>query len=70
MLDSIKEELKAVNDLSFNEFFQQYVMAMQDKLINDHIKVISHYIHSIDDINGFDKSISNICEEFMEDIYD
>jgi len=70
VLDNVKHEIEEVSDLSFDVFFQQYVMSIQDKLINDHVKQISHQIYNIEDIASFNNSISIICKDFMEDIYD
>ena len=67
MLSNIKAKIEEVEDLSFAQFFQEYVMTMQDIIINKHIRAIASQVKNIEDLTDVDNAVSVICENMLEE---
>lgn len=70
MLDNIKKIIEETKDLSFAEFFQEYVMTMQDTIINKQIRLALDSANKIEDINSIEASVSLMCNRLTEDTND
>ena len=62
MLSSIKAKIEEVEDLSFAQFFQEYVMTLQDTIINKQIR------NAIDCVNRVEASVAAMCNRLTEDM--
>lgn len=67
MLSNIKAKIEEVEDLSFAQFFQEYVMTMQDIIINKHIRAIAAQVKNLDDVTEVDNAVSAICGTMLEE---
>ena len=68
MLSSIKAKIEEVEDLSFAQFFQEYVMTLQDTIINKQIRNAIDCVNQVEDINNIEASVTVICNRLTEDM--
>lgn len=68
MLSSIKAKIEEVEDLSFAQFFQEYVMTLQDTIINRQIRNAIDCVNQVEDINNIEASVTAMCNRLTEDM--
>ena len=68
MLSNIKAKIEEVEDLSFAQFFQEYVMTLQDTIINRQIRNAIDCVNQVEDINNIEASVTVICNRLTEDM--
>jgi len=68
MLSSIKAKIEEVEDLSFAQFFQEYVMTLQDTIINRQIRNAIDCVNQVEDINNIEASVAVMCNRLTEDM--
>ena len=66
MLEAIKEEIEAAKNDStpFCDFYQQYVMSMQDLLIESEIKSFSNKAEGVTGVKSVIAGVNILVEEF------
>ena len=68
MLSNIKAKIEEVEDLSFAQFFQEYVMTLQDTIINRQIRNAIDCVNQVEDINNIEASVTAMCNRLTEDM--
>lgn len=63
MLETIKQEIDRLPDISFADYYQQYVITMQDQIMDYHLSLVKHQFNTIEDIPELIKGINKLSEE-------
>ena len=65
MLETIKETIKSVQDLSFPEYYQEYIKSVQDNIIERDMCRVNSIVSSIDKLNSAEKEINTMIKDFI-----
>ena len=63
MLDTIRCELSKQSEMSFESFYQSYIMKLQDEIIERDLSKASRNLSSIEDVVELIKGLNRLEEE-------
>lgn len=65
MLEDIRKAIEDLPETEFSEFYQEYVIAMQDSIINHQLADMQHQFSTVEDIPELIKGINKLSEDLQ-----
>ncbi len=62
MLDTIKEELNNLDDVPFKDFYQDYIVGIQQNIMTNDMRKANYTFNSIDDVSYIIKGLNKLVE--------
>lgn len=66
MLTTIKQYISNLDDTDFDTFYQDYVVSVQDSIVNHQMTVDSKKFTNIESITSLFKSINTLVEDLKK----
>lgn len=66
MLSSVKQAIDSLPEKDFSEFYQEYIISTQDRIINHDLDLASRVFHNVEDVTYLIQGLNTLTEELKK----